>query len=188
MDKIKTIFKRDLKTRKVINEYDVPLEYLMMCDRIEKVDGTNIRLTIRNGEIVRTEARRNPSKTQKKQGILNPWYRDVDETNDKHIIDAVNNYKIDKLIRDCELSAEAYGEKIQGNPLGIEGKDIFIFSISAERYKMSIEDVPLDYDSLKHFLKNSLSNISDKNIEGIVFWLDDEPIGKIKVKDFDYNE
>ena len=188
MDKIKTIFKRDLKTRKVINEYDVPLEYLQICDAVEKVDGTNIRLTVRKGEVVRIEARRNPSKSQKKKGIIQPWYRDVDEINDKHIISAVEIYQIDKLLRDGEFIAEAYGDKIQGNPLGLQCRSVFLFSIPMERYYKTFDNVPLEFEKLKEFLKKQESFITGEPIEGIVFWYDNKPIGKIKVKDFDYNE
>jgi len=59
----------------------------------EKLDGVNIRLTIRRGHVVRIEKRRNPSKDQKKIGIVNPWYVDASSnaSKDNWIFDAVAN-------------------------------------------------------------------------------------------------
>jgi hypothetical protein len=38
----------------------------------EKIDGTNIRITLRNNTIVRVEKRRNPNKQEKANGITEP--------------------------------------------------------------------------------------------------------------------
>ena len=40
----------------------------------EKLDGMNIRLTIRSGGVVRVEKRRNPSKVQKLKRIVEPCH------------------------------------------------------------------------------------------------------------------
>ena len=76
MNKIKTLFKRG-DNFGVTNEYNISQELLQAIRErgiaTEKVDGTNVRLTIRNGEVVRVEARKNPSKQQKEKGIVNAW-------------------------------------------------------------------------------------------------------------------
>ena len=65
MEKIKTLFKRGTNFG-VIDEYNIDKSLLKAIRErgvaTEKVDGTNIRLTVRNGQIVRTECRKNPSK------------------------------------------------------------------------------------------------------------------------------
>ena len=56
MKKIKTIFKRDWNgNRKVIAEYidDFKPEFLDGAIPTEKLDGTNVRITIRNYSVVR---------------------------------------------------------------------------------------------------------------------------------------
>ena len=190
MNKIKTLFKRGERF-KVINEYNFDVYELdinfLFSFATEKVDGTNIRLTIRKNEVVRIEARKNPSKQQKKNGIINAWYRDINLPGDKWIIDAVNNRTyID--IADGEYSAEAYGKNIQGNPLNIDYNDVFIFDYDKELNKVIYEDCPLTFDELKKWLPNQKSKIGNGSIEGIVFWADGKPIAKIKTKDFKKEE
>ena|SRR5688572_19260046 len=46
----------------------------------EKLEGTNIRVILRAGRVVRVEKRRNPSKLQKQQGIIDGWYVDAEES------------------------------------------------------------------------------------------------------------
>ncbi len=86
----------------------------------EKVDGTNIRVTVRTGRVVRVEKRRNPSKIQRQQGIVDGWYVDTDENakEDKWIYEVVRETEITGW-PDGEHSVEALGPNIQGNPLGL---------------------------------------------------------------------
>jgi len=98
MKKIKTIFERDWKgNRAVTPEYisELKLGLLDSNDAVatEKVDGSNVRVTIRNGVAVRLEKRRNPDKLQKHKGIKEPWYKDADEYSpeDKWFFDALKN-------------------------------------------------------------------------------------------------
>jgi hypothetical protein len=177
--KIKTIFARG-KNFGVIDELVVDLSSAYAT---EKVDGTNIRLTIRKNQVVRIEARRNPTKQQKKNGIINAWYRDIDPTSDKWIIDAVNSREYQ--MPDGEWGAEAYGRKIQ-NALDVDGNHVFVFSYWQELNKARFDDCPKTYDELKEWLPNQDSKIGNAKIEGIVFYHDivEEPIGKIKTKDF----
>ena len=83
MKKIKTIFDRDWDgTKQVIDKYveGFSPDVLIDAKATEKVDGTNVRLTIRNHTIVRVEKRCNPSKIQKYNGIEDPWYIDASES------------------------------------------------------------------------------------------------------------
>jgi hypothetical protein len=179
MNKIKTIFARD-KNFGVIDSRVVNLENSYAT---EKVDGTNIRLTIRNKQVVRVEARKNPTKQQKKDGIIDAWYRDIDEVQDKWIIDAVNSREYN--IPNGEWCAEAYGRKIQ-NALNVDGNHVFVFSYYNELEKAFFEDCPITYDELKEWLPKQDSKIGNAKIEGIVFYKMETstPIGKIKTKDF----
>ena len=85
MQKIKTIFDRDWEgNRKVIDKYieGFSPELLEGAKATEKLDGTNIRVTVRNHMVVRIEKRRNPDKIQKHKGIIDPWYVDASESRD----------------------------------------------------------------------------------------------------------
>lgn len=184
MKKIKTIFERDWEgSRKVINKQIVDISG---CYATEKVDGTNVRLTIRNHTLVRLEKRRNPSKIEKKKGIVTPWYVDANEFDpqDKYLWEAARNTDLSS-IEDGEWSGEAYGEKIQGNPLQIVGHKVFMFSVPEVLAAHYIGNYPTEFERMKDFLRLAKSTFNpDVGIEGLVFWKDDEPIGKIKVKDF----
>lgn len=68
---------------------------------------------------------------------------------------------------------EALGPHFQSNPYKLE-QDIL------ERHGGRIlEDVPRDFDGIKNYL-------AEHNIEGIVFWKDNEPQCKIKRSDFGF--
>ena len=71
MKKIKTILKRDWEGNGAITqEYaeGVSPEILSHAKATEKLDGQNVRLTVRNHTLVRLEKRRNPSKIEKAKG------------------------------------------------------------------------------------------------------------------------
>lgn len=183
MQKIPTIFDRDWEgNRAVINK--VVQELPMGAVATEKLDGTNVRLTVRNHTLIRLEKRRNPTKLQKAKGIVDPWYVDADEyaPEDKHIWEAARATDISD-IPDGEWSGEALGEKIEGNPLHLSGHTVFLFSYMWHR--VAFQDAPTDYEGLKEWLPKQLSKFGNNcNIEGLVWWNQQEPIGKIKVKDF----
>jgi hypothetical protein len=185
MRKIPTIFKRDPDTGKVINEPAINFDFANAI-ATEKLDGTNIRLTIRNNIVVRVEKRRNPTREQKNQGILEPWYIDAhrDDPNDKWIFDAVDNTEY-SLILDGEWSAEAIGKNIQGNPLNLDRNIVFIFSDSLLLRTLAIKEFPpTTYDELKEWLPKQKSLVgNDCGIEGIV-WHHHNGMAKIKVRDF----
>ena len=151
----------------------------------EKLDGTNIRVTVRNHTVVRVEKRRNPTKIEKHKGIKDPWYTDAYETepSDKHIFNAVKGTDF-TTIPDGEWSAEALGEKIQGNPLNLAGNKLYLFSCYAEEVFI-FEDAPTTYDELKEWLPKQKSKYgNDCGIEGIVWHHPSGRMAKIKTKDF----
>ena len=186
MRKIQTIFDRNWETdRKVNSKLIVDFDFEGAI-ATEKLDGMNIRLTIRNGIVVRSEKRRNPSKIQKKDGIFDPWYVDVDEysSQDKWIVDAIRNTDFSK-VRDGEWSAEAIGKNIQGNPLNLENNQVFIFSLPEWREKIILEDAPTSFMELRAYLKKQKSKVgNDCLIEGIVWHHPGGDMVKIKRKDF----
>ena len=180
MKKILTIFKRDFNNgARIMDELVVDLSG---THATEKLDGTNIRLTIRNHILVRVEKRRNPDKIQKHKGIKEPWYIDADEYSpgDKYIWEAARNTDISKM-PDGEWSYEAVGPKIQGNPLNLKEHKGIYFKDDATIFG----NVPTNYDDLHSWLLGAESgNGNNCGIEGIVWWKNNKPIGKIKLKDF----
>ncbi|MEO3944311.1 DUF5565 family protein [Gorillibacterium sp. CAU 1737] len=186
MRKIKTVFQRDERTRKVVNVLDVAFDFSTAV-ATEKVDGTNVRVTVRAGEVVRLEKRRNPSKAQKAKGILEPWYVDANPNDplDKWIFEALKGTDTSG-IPDGEHSAEAVGVNIQGNPLKLDGNRLFFFSIQGERENVTFENVPTDFEELSAWLKQQTSLFSgnDSLIEGIVWHGSNGDMVKIKAKDF----
>lgn len=188
MEKIPTIFDRNWDGDRKVNAKSVVLDFdFENAIATEKLDGTNVRVTVRNHTVVRVEKRRNPNKIQKKQGIVDPWYVDADELDkaDTYIFDAVKNTDFSN-VPDGEWSAEALGKKIQGNPLNLEGHTLFIFSLDDWKQKVVYTDVPTDFEGLKGWLPHQKSIFgNDCGIEGIVWHnLKTGEMCKIKVKDF----
>ena len=184
MKKIQTIFGRNWDgDRKVFNEPIIGLSLLDDATPTEKLDGTNVRLTIRSHKVVRVEKRRNPSKREKHEGINEPWYVDADEFSpgDKYIFEAVRSREYSE-IEDGEWSGEAVGEKIQGNPLNLVGHTVCLFSCDEAPI---FEEVPTSFDELKEWLPKQKSKFgNDCGIEGIVWHCENGEMYKIKVKDF----
>ena len=182
MRKIKTIFVR--QERKVIDVLVEPLmDKLATAKATEKLDGMNVRVTVRSGTSVRLEKRRNPDKIMKAKGIIEPWYVDADMygPDDKWLIDALKNTDLSQL-PDGEWSGEALGPNIQGNPLNLETNRILFFSLGQAPV---FENVPTDYETLKVWLKEQKSLYGkDCGIEGIVWHCDDGDMYKIKTKEF----
>ena len=188
MEKIKTIFDRNWETNRKVNPTLVVDFDFENAIATEKLDGTNIRITVRKGTIVRVEKRRNPSKVQKQKGIVDPWYVDADafSTEDKWIFDAVKNTDF-STVPDGEWSAEAIGKNIQGNPLNLENNRVFIFSLPEWREKIILTNVPLTFEGLKTWLPKQKSVLNGQTgIEGIVWHHPNGTKVKIKTKDFSF--
>jgi len=187
MRKIQTIFDRDWEgNRKCIDQLAVNPQLLAGCFATEKIDGMNIRLTMRSGEVMRVEKRRNPNKEQKGRGITEPWYVDAHRSDkqDKWIFDAVDHTDLSH-IPDGEWSAEAFGKNVQGNPLQLEHNRVFVFSCPGELKKIILPDAPTDYAGLKTFLHTQTSIFNKAcSIEGVVWHDGKGNMFKIKKKDF----
>jgi hypothetical protein len=202
MEKIPTILKRDEKTKKLIAVFSDQFDRHMLdsgfVTATEKIDGTNIRLTVRNHLLVRIEARRNPTRDMKAKGIVHPWYRDVwvataDSPTAAAGTEAAASTNLE-MLGDGEWSAEAVGPKIQGNPLELEEHTSIVFSDETVREGLA-QPFPLELLSrslteIHEALKGLRSRLNpEAGVEGIVLWFDDpecfpRPFGKLKVKDF----
>jgi hypothetical protein len=182
MEKIPTLFERDDRFR-VIDRPRAECAWVFEGEGVgtEKLDGTNIRLTVRSERLVRVEKRRNPSKLQKKQGIVDGWYVDAaDGAEDKWIMEAARNTDVSGW-PDGEHPCEALGPRIQGNPLGLDEHRCVPFNLQVPAY----ENVPRSYDGLCEFLAALDSRFAPGSLaEGIVFHHPDGRRAKIKRKDF----
>lgn len=181
MRKIKTIFER--VDGKVIDCLVEPLlDKIKTAKATEKLDGMNVRATIRSGTCVRLEKRRNPDKIQKHKGIIEPWYVDTSESaEDKWLLDALKNTDLSNL-PDGEWSGEALGTNIQGNPLNLPNNRIVFFTLNQAPV---FENVPTSYEELKVWLPAQKSKYgNDCGIEGIVWHCENGEMYKIKTKDF----
>lgn len=183
MEKIPTLFERDDRFQ-VIDKPRPECAWVFDGAGVgtEKLDGTNVRLTVRSGQLVRVEKRRNPSKIQKHRGIKDGWYVDADNgsAEDKWIFDAAGNTDVTTW-PDGEHSCEALGPRIQGNPLGLDEHRCIPFNLQAP----TLSHVPRGYDELREFLATMDSKFAPGHLaEGIVFHHPDGRRAKIKRKDF----
>lgn len=182
MKKIPTIFKRDEKQNgHIIPEYS-SVFFFSTAKATEKLDGMNVRVTVRNHTAVRLEKRRNPDKLQKAKGIIEPWYTDTSiSSEDKWLNDALKNTDL-STVPDGEWSGEALGTNIQGNPLNLPTNRILFFTLNQAPV---FENVPTTYEELKEWLPKQKSKYGvDCGIEGIVWHCPDGSMMKIKTKDF----
>lgn len=183
MEKIPTLFERD-DHFKVVDKPRAECAWVFAGEGTptEKLDGTNIRLTVRSGRLVRVEKRRNPSKQQKAQGIVDGWYVDADEhaAEDKWVLAAAGNTDVSQW-PDGEHACEALGPRVQGNPLGLDDHLCVPFNLAAP----SLPEVPRGYDELRAYLAELESRFAPGHLaEGIVFHHPDGRRAKIKRKDF----
>ena len=102
-----------------------------------------------------------------------PHWVEVDprNTGDKWFAEAFNNSRKMGLEWDAG-TYEAIGPHFQGNPYGLD-TDILV------KHGAEIIDVKRDFMSISEWLNDHL-------VEGLVFWLDGEPVCKIKRTDFGY--
>ena len=187
MKKISTIFDRNWESNRKVNSKLIVDFNFAEAIATEKLDGMNIRLTIRSGTVVRVEKRRNPNKLQKQAGISEPWYVDANEqdSQDKWIFDAVKNTDLSGVI-DGEWPAEAIGKNIQGNPLNLDHNQVFLFSLPDWRAKITLPDAPVRFDEIMEYLAEQKSLIgNDSLMEGIVWHHPNGKMVKIKRKDFE---
>jgi len=185
MQKIPTLFKRG-PDHKVIDEVTPGCEWVLAGEGVatEKLDGTNVRITIRSGEWVRLEKRRNPSTLQRSSGIKDGWYVDAnpDDRGDRWIYEAMAETPLASW-PDGEHPCEAIGPKIQGNPLGLEKHVCVRFEDMALFYSSWSEGY--SFDQLREIVLHLDSSYAPGHpAEGIVFHHADGRMAKIKRKDF----
>jgi len=183
MEKIPTLFERDDRFR-VVDRPRAECAWVFDGEGTptEKLDGTNIRLTVRAGQVVRVEKRRNPSKAQKQQGMVDGWYVDTDEhgAEDKWILAAAGNTDVSGW-PDGEHACEALGPRVQGNPLELREHLCVPFNLQVPVF----DHVPRGYDELREYLASLDSKYAPGHpAEGIVFHHPDGRRAKIKRKDF----
>ena len=183
MEKIPTIFERDERF-KVMPKIKPGCEWVFegQGKPTEKLDGMNVRLTVRGGLLVRVEKRRNPNPKQKALGIKDGWYVDADEfaPDDKWVYEAARGTDTTKW-PDGEHSCEALGPNIQGNPLGLERHLCVPFNMEIPVF----DQFPRTYDGVREFLMAAQSRFAPGHLtEGIVFHHPDGRRAKIKRKDF----
>lgn len=183
MEKIPTLFERDDRF-KVVDRPRAECAWVLDGEgtATEKLDGTNVRLTVRSGHLVRVEKRRNPSRVQKAQGVVDGWYVDADEfsSEDKWIVAAAQATDVSSW-PDGEHPCEALGPHIQGNTLGLTDNRCVPFNLDIPAYDL----VPRDFAGLQGFLAELESRFAPGHLaEGIVFHHPDGRRAKIKRKDF----
>ncbi len=182
MQKIETIFDRD-EHFKVTSKVRIGCEWVLNREGIatEKIDGTNIRVTVNAGKITKVEKRHNPTREEKASG-QEPGYIDAkrEDPSDKHIFRAIDGTDTSKW-PDGSWHCEAIGPKIQGNPLGLQTPICYPFSFNP----IVVWNVPRTYKGLRDFFKDFDSKYSPGHkAEGIVFHHPDGRMAKIKVRDF----
>ncbi len=183
MQKIETIFERG-DIFKVIPKVRAGTEWVFSGEGIatEKLDGTNIRITVQQGQVVKVEKRRNPTREEKALG-QEVGYIDAHESDpsDKHIFRAVNGTVYLSNLADGSYSCEAVGPKIQANPLELPSPTCYLFTVNPT----IIANVPRTFDGIREFFKDFDSQYAPGHkAEGIVFHHPDGRMAKIKVKDF----
>lgn len=182
MKKIETIFERG-ENFGVIPQPRKGCEWVFAGEGIvtEKLDGTNIRLTVEKGVAVYIEKRRNPSREEKAQGI-EPGYIDADrdDPSDKHIFRAVDGTDLTDWPNGL-YEVEAVGPKIQGNPLELDSPMCYPFKFRP----IILPDMKREFQSIKDYVLSLESQFSPGHpAEGIVFHHPDGRMAKIKRKDF----
>lgn len=199
MRKIPTLFERERRSGKVTSSPSPEvLQPSLEWIATEKLNGVNVRLTVRNETMVRLEVRQPPTHKQREDGILTPWYADAlsDEVSNRHywLWNAARNTNLTG-VPDGEWEGEAVGPKIQSDSLQLPSHRVFLFSLIPWMEHLNpgcpvppvLDRVPTDYDMLMDWLPMQKSLVNpDVTIEGVVWWFFDEAVAKIKTSDFRY--
>lgn len=184
MKKIPTLFKREFNNHKVVGITD---EITPGCERAfldgtatVKIDGSCCAII--NGIFYkRYDARKGKTPPEGAIPCCDPdpitghwphWVKvDPEYPGDKWFIEAHANAFVHSVAPIRDGTYEAIGPHFQGNPHNYR-RDCMV---PHGEYK--IEDLERNFEAIKQFL-------TDHYIEGIVFWLDGEPVCKIKRSDF----
>lgn len=103
-----------------------------------------------------------------------PHWVEIDKNNpaDKWFIQAKINYRKFSYLALCNGTYEAIGPHFNRNPYGLN-EDLII------PHGCIHVKVNRDFESIKNWL-------NENKVEGLVFWLNGEPVCKIKRTDFGY--
>lgn len=183
MKKMKTLFEREFENHNVVkclNKVQEGCEWVINGEgyATEKIDGTCCmikdnklykRFDYKKGRTLPEGAIPCQEKADETTGHFPHWVL-CDEINpsDKYHIEAF------KAREDWEDGTyELIGKHFQGNPYNLD-KDVL------ERHGIRVlNDVPRNYEGIKQYLENH-------NIEGIVFYRENEEMCKIKRSDFGF--
>lgn len=183
MNKIPTLFIRNEQNMKFVTR-DVNPDAAWVLEGhgvpTVKKDGTNVRITIKDGQCILVEKRRNPTREEKALGA-EPDYVDAnrDDRNDIHIFAAVDATYLHSW-PDEAWSCEALGPKIQG---GIESTIPVLYQFILAPLVIA-EPIELTFDGIRDYL-------ATHPIEGIA-WRDQRStinnpqFSKIKRRDFGF--
>ena len=191
MKKIPTLFKRvfNENSKTVVNEVTEGLEYILTDENVIptiKWDGSCCaiidnelykRYTVRKGRLIPDGVIKCQDEPDTVTGHLPCWVK-CDENNleDRWFIEAYNNWKSVNLNYDIEYQTfEAIGPHFRSNFYDLASDTLVPHGKNVIKL-----DKPLTFESIKEYL-------SEHNIEGIVFWKDNEPICKIKRSDFGFD-
>ncbi len=186
MKKIPTLFVREFEDHRVVNITD---EITPGCEEAflrgiatVKIDGACCAII--DGELYRRyDAKHGKKPPEGAIPCCDPdpvtghwphWVKvDPDNPGDKWFVVAAKNYAQEF---GCEVlpdgTYEAVGEHFNGNPYGLD----FDFVLS---HGCNVVEVERTFEGIRAYL-------GERNTEGLVFWLDGEPVCKIKRKDFGF--
>lgn len=186
MKKIPTLFVRVFENKRIV---DITPEITPGCEEAFlmgkatiKVDGSCCAII--NGEFFkRYDAKKGKTPPAGAIPCDNPdpvtghwphWVQvDKGNPNDKWFVKAIQNYAQFNNVSEIEHGTyEAIGPHFNGNPYNLTEDTIV-------RHGEAEITVKRDFDSIKEYLEKT-------PIEGIVFWLDGQPVCKIKRSDFGF--
>lgn len=186
MKKIPTLFERIFENRRIVGITDKVypgMEWVLEGDGIatEKIDGSCTAI-IDGIFYKRYDAKKGKKPPVGAIPCCDPdpvtghhphWVKvDPNKSNDKWFVKAFNHTFIHSIVPIPDGTYEAIGIHFQANPYGLDC-DILV------KHGTKVLDVPRTFEGIKQYLE-------ENRIEGIVFWLDGEPMCKIKRSDFGY--
>lgn len=182
MKKIPTLFERIYENHKIV---DITDQITPGCEEAFKNGIATVKIdgsccTIINGELYkRYDCKKGKTPPEGAVACCDPdpvtghwphWVKvDPENPGDKWFIAAYNRTTGNKFDL-CDGSYEAIGPHFQGNPYSLD-EDMII------KHGMEIVEVGRSYHELRNWLETHIE-------EGIVFWLNGEPVCKIKRSDF----
>jgi hypothetical protein len=180
MNKIPTLFVRDPSNMALVLDQVTPgCEWVLAGEGVatRKWDGTNVRVTVSDGQFWGLQKRRNPSRAEK-AASAEPGYvvASRDDPQDKHIYAAVDATNFAQW-PDGAWSCEALGPKIQG---GADGRAPCLIPFSLPGFAAR-EELTDWHERTHQGLSGWLATVP---FEGIVWHHPDGRMAKIKRRDF----